>query len=483
MTWTIKHLRLVRIMMSEERRLNASMIGGVQFLLFPVFILILSLVLSLASTQLLKNLPLDEAYLILHAVILLYGVSVGGLASFGDRISERRFGPVSFVLQTPATQPISYRELFAAFYVKEMIYYFLYSIVPIIGGMLLSIPVSGFQVTSVLFLLLTLTLSFLLGLSFSFFLSAVGARSKIALGAVLGALAVIVLAGLISGYDLANLVPSIALQRTHDPIYLLVALGLIALFSATALAMVRVKAGQRSETYEPRMLETAQRFAFAGGNATLMGKDWIDLLRSRTLVPVVSAYVGPLVVLALLFWFLGTVATVTLNLNMVFYAAMIGFFSVSIYSWLNLLDNNAFMEVLPLTVAQVIRTKLVLLSIIAALTSTAFLVALSLLLGQLGTLPLGLLVAYATTAYTVTATAYLTGLRTNSYLFDPRVLAKFSGLSVPPLCALVFLSLSYSSDAPLVGVLVIVVCGILALLTFAMNRRAGTRWAKAAFAF
>ena len=28
--------------------------------------------------------------------------------------------------------------------------------------------------------------------------------------------------------------------------------------------------------------------------ATLMGKDWIDLLRSRTLVPVLSAYVGPL---------------------------------------------------------------------------------------------------------------------------------------------------------------------------------------------
>jgi len=476
-----KHLHLVRIMMSEERRLNASMIGGVQFILFPVFILILSLVLSLASPQLLKNFPLSEAYLVLNVIVLLYGVSVGGLASFGDRITERRFGSVSFVLQTPATQPIGYRELFAAFYVKEIIYYFLYSIVPIIGGMLLSIPITGFQVSSVLFLLLTLTLSFLLGLSFSFFLSAVSARSKAALGSLLVILALIVSLGLATGYDLANLVPSIALQRTHDPVHLLLSLALFATFSAVALWLVRVRTGQRSERYEARMLETADRFSLVGGNAILAGKDWIDLVRSRTLVPIVSAYVGPLIVLALLFWFLGTVATITLDLNMVFYAAMIGFFSVSIYSWLNLLDNGAFMDVLPLSVAQVIRTKLVLLSIIAVLTSTAFLFALSLLLGQLGTLPLGLLVAYVTTAYTVTATAYLTGLRTNSYLFDPRVLAKFSALSIPPLCALVILSLSYSTHVILALTLIMAICGVLAFATLVMYRRIGRRWGRATF--
>jgi len=478
-----KYLSLVRIMMSEERRLNASMIGGVQFLLFPVIILTMSLVLGLVSKQLLRNMPLDQVYLLLHAVILLYGVSVGGLAAFGDRIAERRFGSVSLVLQTPATQPISFRELFSAFYVKEIIYYFLYSIAPIVGGIALSIPITGFQVGSVLFLLLTLTLSFLLGLSFSFFLSSVRARSKAVQGAVLGALGLVVLVGLVTGYDLASLVPSIALQRTHDPVFLLPALAFFALFSAVALMAIQVKAGQHSERYETRMIETAERLSFVGQNATLMGKDWIDLVRSRTLVPVVTAYVGPLAVLAILFWFLGVVLTVKLDLNMVFYAAMIGFFSVSIYSWLNMLDNNAFLEVLPISVAQVIRTKLLLLSMFAAVTSTVFLVVLSLLLGQLGTFPLGLVVAYVTTAYTVTSTAYLTGLRTNSYLFDPRVLAKFSGLSIPPLCALVILSLSYSRDATMVGALVLLICGVLALVTVAMYRRIGKRWDRETFVF
>ena len=119
-------------------------------------------------------------------------------------------------------------------------------------------------------------------------------------------------------------------------------------------------------------------------------------------------------------------------------------------------------KVLPISVGQVIRTKLLLLSMIALLTSTVFLVVLGLLLGQLGTFLLGFLtVAYVTTAYTVTVTAYLTGLRTNSYLFDPKVLAKFSGLSVPPLCALVILSFMYSGHATLAGAFVLVVCTVL----------------------
>jgi len=479
-----RYLRLVRIFMAEDHRLNASLIGGLQFLMFPLVILFMSFVLGIASEQLLQNLPLDEAYLLLHAVIIVYGLSVGALATFGDRIAERRFGSVSMVLQTPATQPISYRELFTAFYVKEIIYYFLYSVLPLVGGIALTIPLTGFQVSSVLFLLLTVTVSFLLGLSFSFFLSAVYSRSRTVLGVVLGLIGIVFLAGLLtSAYDVTDLVPSIALQRTHDPLHLLTASLLFILFSAVALGTLKVTPGKRSERFEADMLETSESFSFVGANAKLMGKEWIDLVRSRTLVPVVSAYLGPMAIMATLLWFLGEVLTVSLELNLVFYAALIGFFSVSIYSWLNLLDNGAFMDVLPISVTQVIRTKLMMLSMIALLTSTAFLVLLGFLLGDLGTLALGLLVAYATTAYTVTATAYLTGLRTNSYLFDPRVLGKFSGLIVPPLCALVVLSLSYSRGPVVAGALIVAICAIMALGTVFLYRRIGKRWGRATFGF
>lgn len=479
-----RHLSLVRIFISEERRLNASMIGGVQFLMFPVVILFMAFVLGLASEQLVQNLPLDQAYLMLHAVMIIYGLGVGGLATFGDRIAERRFGSVSMVLQTPATQPISYREMFTAFYVKEIVYYFLYSVLPLVGGIALTIPFTGFRASSVLFLLLTVTLSFLLGLSLSFFLSAVYVRSKAALGAVVAFVGVLIMVVWATGaFDVANLVPSIALQRTHEVVHLLTGTLLFLLFSIVALGTIKVTPGKHGERYEADLLETAESFSFIGANDKLMGKEWIDLVRSRTLVPVVSAYIGPMAVLAVLLWFLGNVLTVDLDLNMVFYAAMTGFFSVSIYSWLNLIDNNSFMDVLPISVAQVIRTKLLLLSMIALLTSTVFLIALSFLLGDLETLPLGLVVAYVTTAYTVTATAFLTGLRTNSYLFDPRVLGKFSASSVPPLCALVILSLGYHSNPVLAGTLILLVCALMALATMIMYRRIGERWGRATFGF
>jgi hypothetical protein len=471
-------------MISEERRLNASMIGGVQFLMFPVMILFMSLVLSLASKQLMSNMPLDQVYLVLHIVIIGYGVSVGGIGLFGDRIAERRFGSVSMILQTPATQPITYRQIFADFYVKEIIYYFGYSILPLVGGIALSIPLTGFQASSVLFLLLTASLSFVLGMSFSFFVSSLYTRSKRLIGLLIGTVLGIVLLVFVTQIArLSDLVPSIALQRTHEPIFLALSLAVIVIFSAVAVTTIRVRAGKHSGRYEAKLFDMVTRFSFVRSYSTLMGKDWVDLRRSGTLGPVMGAYVGPLAILALVFWFLGSFLSIKLELNMVFYAAMIGFFSVSIYSWLNLLDNNAFMEVLPVTVAQVIRTKLLLLSLLAAALSTIFLAILSVSMGQISTLLIGLLVAYATTAYTVTSTAYLTGLRTNSYLFDPRVLGKFSGLSIPPLIALVLLSLSYSLDAVLVPVIILLVCSILAVITFIMYRKIEGRWGRETFVF
>ena len=72
--------KLIRLMISEEHRLNASLIGGIQFLLFPFMIMFMAFVLAIASGQLLKSMPWVRAYTLLQVVILLYGLSVGGFA-------------------------------------------------------------------------------------------------------------------------------------------------------------------------------------------------------------------------------------------------------------------------------------------------------------------------------------------------------------------------------------------------------------------
>jgi len=481
---TKRNLKIVRLMLSEERRLNAGMIGKVQFMMFPVLIFFMSFVLALSSKQLLKSMPMDQVYLILHSIILIYGLGVGGFALFGERIAQKRFGEVTTLLETPTIQPIDFRSMFLSFYVKDIIYYMLYSIIPLTAGIGLTIPLTGFKLASVLFLLLTITATFLIGISFSFFLSSMYVRWKSVFGGIVIAVLGAALIGFITkAYDFAGYIPSIALQRTGDPLYLLVAAVLILFFSAVAVMTIKVRFGKTVEKFPEEILPTAKRFTFFRNYSAFMAKDWIDLIRSKTLMPVIGAYIGPLAFLAILFWFLSSVMTLPLHFNLIFYAGMIGFFGVSVYGWLNLLDTTLFYEVLPVRVTHIVKTKLLLLTVLAIAMSTAFLIALGILQSEWEMLWISLIVAYSTTAYTVTSTAYLTGLRTNSYLFDPKTLGKFAAVVIPPLIVLTILSLYYSNNQLFSSVTILAISGLLALLTIVFYRRIEKRWDRESFMF
>jgi hypothetical protein len=471
-------------MISEEMRLNAGMIGRLQFMLFPAMILIFSLILALASKQLLVATTMDQMYLILHMLLFAYGLGVGGFALFGESIANRRFGQITLLLQTPTLLPMRFRTVFQAFYIKDVIYYLLYTIIPLVAGIALSIPITGFHAGSVLFLLLTTTLSFLLGISISFSLSSIYVRWKawfVVLLVAVGALLVAAYFGKL--FDISQLLPSLTLQRTGDPWFLLLSIFLVLVFSAFAILTLKVRIGTASKQFDAEMLKTDRSFHFAGRTSMLMAKDWIDLRRSNTLGPVMGAYVGPLLILAVLFWFVEGMLQVRIPINLIFYSAMIGFFSVSIYGWLNMLDAPSFLEVLPIRVSDMIQTKVRMLSIFALVLSTVFLFALGLARSELNMLPLALLVCYSSTAFTVCGTAYLTGLRTNSYLFDPRVLGRFALMSIPPLCALVLLSFSYVSHTWFIGMVIAGLSLTMMMAAYFLYGRIERRWGRESFSF
>jgi hypothetical protein len=446
-------------------------------------ILAFSLIISLASKQLLTTTPLDQVYLILHLLLFVYGLAVGGFALFGESIANRRFGQVSLLLQTPILLPVRFRTMFLAFYVKDVIYYILYTIIPLVGGIALSIPITGFHVESVLFLLLTSTFSFLLGISLSFSISSVYVRWRRGFYAMLGTIGAFIAASYAGKwFDLSLLLPSFTLQRTGDPWYLLLSAVLVVVLSATAILTLQVRFGKPSRSYDAQMLRTARSFHFARRAGKLMAKDWIDLKRSRTLGMVLGAYIGPLLILATLFWFVEGIVQIKIPINLIFYSAMIGFFSVSIYSWLNMLDAPSFLEVLPVKVSDMVRTKILMLSLFAIALSTAFLAILAITRSELQLLPLALLVGYSSTAFTVCGTAYLTGLRTNSYLFDPRVLAKFALMCIPPLCALVLISFNYPGDTTFFGMVIVGICVLLFIGSYLMYLGIERRWGRESFA-
>lgn len=478
-----KDLEFIRLMLVEERRLQAQMIGRVQFMFFPIMILFMAFVIGLSAKQLLSEIPMSQMYLVLHSIIFIYGLGVGGFALFGDRIAERRFGSISMLLETPTIQPIDFRSMFFAFYVKDTVYYLLYTIVPLVGGIGLTVPFTGFRVTSILFLFLTVTLSFLLGLSYSFLLSSVYVRWKKTFAVAVLALFAALVGSYFAGGGIApQLIPSIALQNTRDAVYLLISMVLILAFSAVAIWTIKISFGRATERYAEMILPTSEKFSFAKQYSTFMAKDWIDLTRSRSLSYIIVAYVGPLAFLAILFWFIGSVIEISIHFNTIFFAAMMGFFGVEIYAWLNMLDTPTLYEVLPVEVTQLVKAKLLMFLMFAGVISTAFLIVLSLLQSEASMLAISLVVAYCTASYTVTATAYLTGLRTNSYLFDPRILGKFAAFVIPPLVALSILSFSYSDSQLVSSLTILLICALLAVATYFLYGRMEKRWNRETFA-
>ena len=76
----------------------------------------------------------------------------------------------------------------------------------------------------------------------------------------------------------------------------------------------------------------------------------------------------------------------------------------------------------------------------------------------------------------VTMTAYLTGLRTNSFLFDPGVLARFTILSMLPDLGLTILSFTLDRDAILAAVGILLVLAVLAGTTYMMLEGIEAKW-------
>ena len=193
------------------------------------------------------------------------------------------------------------------------------------------------------------------------------------------------------------------------------------------------------------------------------------------------SFAVPLVFLSLSVWFLNNTLGVELRFDTVFYAGNVGFFGVMIYSWLNHMDITEYYDTLPVTVPRLIKAKLIVFFLVTAGITAFFVVLMAFINGEVWKLAVALPVAFSTSAYTVVATAYLTGLRTNTYLLNGPVIARFGLLTVPPLLAIAFLSLGYDLFPSLALQWIALVSAGMALLTVLLYGLIDGRWVGATF--
>src|SRR5207247_837621 len=211
-------------------------------------------------------------------------------------------------------------------YLRDAIFFVALVLGPMALGLVASVPLTGFRITSIGFLFLAALLSFLLGMSLSFFVSTLYMRSRIAFA---GAVAVICGAfaahGLFRLVPIETLLPGLAMHYALPP------------------------------------------FAPPGGAALIAGLAGLGLIA--------ACVAGALL----------------------------------LYSWLNSVDSMDYYATLPVGVPTVIRTKLLAFLVLTTGISTAFVVGVSALNGDVRLLWLALPVMFVTSVYMVVMTAYLTG--------------------------------------------------------------------------
>jgi hypothetical protein len=483
---------LVKLMLREEFRMHTSHSSRAMFFTFPFLVTVFSLAAAVTYENVLEFVTLDQIILGLHLGSFFYGMSVGAFGFMGREYVERESGARNYLVATPKTLPFSFKKTFFGLYLRDVIFYILIILIPITGGLLLSVPFTGFKITSIVLLFLAVSLSFLIGISLSFFISVLYIRNVYAFISSVAILsAIFIVHGVFNVIPLESLVPGLGLQYRLPPlgtmsassiVYVLGGLGLVLMFSSLATLLVPNRFEPKKSKPEERALPRIYaRLGRLKRNRMLFSKELLDLKRSGTVTKMFFSFVVPLVFLTFTTWLVNIGLALPVDFNIVFYGGMVGLFGVILYSWLNNVDIMDYFNTIPVTVPQVIKTKLVAFLLLTSWISTIFVVVIALLNDQLTFLWLALPVMFMVSIYVVVMIAYLTGLRTNNLLFDTAVLGRFYILTSLPIICLDILSFTIQSHYLIAIFGISFVVFALGITTFLFYRGIEVKWGRSDF--
>ncbi len=487
-------MHLLKLMLREEYRLHVSYSSARMFVAIPVFVFAIAAVMGLTLTNIQGTLGLKDLITNLNGGVFLYGISVGTIGFMGRTYVERRQGKNNYIVAMPALLPMSYSTTFLGMFLRDVLFYLALMLGPAFLGLVTAAAVVHYTAAAVAAVCTTMVLSFMFGISLSFVISVIGSRDRNAFAVmVIAFLALLIGYGGFHLYGMEAILPSIGFQMSLPPFgndpamaaaFLALTVGAFVAFTALAVSCV-------AESYEGEIKKKAaqtvllpsytQRFSLARSYQAILAKEFVDLKRSGTVGKMVFTFIAPLSFLSFTTWYVNNGLNVPVGFNLVFYAAMVGFFGVMLYSWLTNMDVVDYYETLPVSVPKVIRAKLIMYLFLTTGISTAFVLMIAFLNDETRLLWLALPVLYVTSVYMVVSISHLTGLHPNSFLFNPDVLLKFSLVSLLPDICLTILSFSVDRDPVISIAAIIVVLGFLLAVTFLLLKRLDRKWSNTGF--
>ena len=458
------------VMFKEEKRKSLEFANRRHMMLFPLMLALITMVTTIGLQFLVgdsaaqvsnieqKTFSWGELRFALHLPLLMFSLGMGTFAFMGQDAIVHRSGTKNFLLAAPALQPLPNSVAHFAYFIKDLLFYVMLILTPVLAGMGLGILIDNYTAVNTPLLWSSLPWTWIAmittlaqGLAVSFLASSLWMRGRpyTIIGPIL-----IVAIGIAVGLgkvDSHYFLWGLAAQTTQSFTFVIIGLGASIVIGLIASALITddfdVAVIERGDLLGP----IYDRLGFLGKGELrlIVAKEFVDLIRSGALKKMTVSYSIPLAVLLGMAW-LVDFAEAPIPINLLSYAPFLGFFGFNFYSWLTILDSPDFMNGLPLRVPQLIRAKVVVYFLATSWISLIFIVTMAWRLDEWANLPTSIVVMFANSIYIVALTAFLMGLRPNRAIFDASVMIWFWIGSVIPLLALFLLSFT-QGDVSLYG--------------------------------
>jgi hypothetical protein len=409
-------------MVKEEWRVHSTMFGSLSFALFPFLIFGIAFMGSFLIPLVKRTLPLGNLAIIVHSMYLMLGLMVGGFGMLGNEVMNRRFGQASFLAYSARSLPLSERYIFANFVVKDTVYYFFLWVFPFAFGYILAAPFLGIPPASTLFLLLTLTLSFLFGLCGIFFLSTVYSWSKPVFWAFLLLLGIGFGGIMAAGMNPAILFPPLLLHNEFSWTNLVLSSIVLAYLFIVSLWLFNPESVGSEKKYQDSFTPWLHRLSSLP-NPPLAAKDTIDLYRSGSMIgQTIFSFIVPL---GVIWFFLSLMERFFPPHGLLFlFAVTTGVIASTMYTWVTMFDNFGPYACLPVSVSTLISSKLTTFTILQVIPAV-FIAVVAVLAGEVVYLVPAVVLGIAVSFYAVSIMAWLCGLSPNVLVYDVKVLFEY----------------------------------------------------------
>jgi hypothetical protein len=455
---------LFRRMLVEEFRLHTELFGSRRFAVFPIF----TAFLVGAGVWLLDQTgtELDLVIAGLFVLILFVGFQVGTIGLVGRDAMRNVLGDMTLLVFSARTLPVSRRQLLSVFLVKDLVYYVVFFLTPVVVGFLPLVLGGGFTAGEVALLWVTIAATFALGAGASLTLAGVATRSVAAVVGVIAAIA----AAIVLAPDAAVSLTPFALYA--DP-------GIETALSGSVLLVLALVSGPL--VFEPpgtggiRRVENDhyQRLHALGDGLT--ARPLLEVHRSSGSVWKVAFSLGVLFgVAALLLDRIVAAMNIQPSAGIAF-GTLLGLGTFTTYNWVTQNDDPREYLRYPEAMEAVFAGKRRAFFVLSIPTGLIYLALAGVLYPGLELL-VGVAVFPLLSVYVFGVTAYLTGLSPNKLLFDTALFAVYGAAlmlaGVPLLiAALAFDEWQLASAGIAVGI-----SALAAVVGVVLSQRTGPRW-------